>query len=57
MPDREQFERNADWLWARVRAIPVETEQEVAAIEARFADPQPRILPVAVTVLVPAGPV
>lgn len=52
-PEREQFERNADWLQARVRAIPEEIEREVEAIRARFADPQPRMFPVAVTFLVP----
>ncbi len=36
-----------------LRAIPEEIEQETAAIRARFADPQPRMFPVAVTYLVP----
>ncbi|HEX5086034.1 MAG TPA: DISARM system SNF2-like helicase DrmD, partial [Blastocatellia bacterium] len=49
----EQFERNMDALRARVRAIPGEIERERAAIRARFADPQPRMFPVAVTYLVP----
>ncbi len=51
--EREQFERNCDALRARVRAIPDEIEREQAAIQARFADPQPRMFPVAVTFLVP----
>jgi ERCC4-related helicase len=51
--EREQFERNYDALRARVRAIPGEIEREQAAIRARFADPQPRMFPVAVTYLVP----
>ena len=51
--EREQFERNVDALRARVRAIPGEIEKEVEAIKARFADPQPRMFPVAVTYLVP----
>jgi SNF2 family DNA or RNA helicase len=51
--EREQFERNYDALRARVRAIPAEIEREQAAIRARFADPQPRMFPVAVTYLVP----
>ncbi len=51
--EREQFERNLDALRARVRAIPGEIEREQAAIRARFADPQPRMFPVAVTYLVP----
>jgi hypothetical protein len=52
-PEREQFERNVDWLRARVRAIPEEIELEVEAVRARFADPQPRMFPVAVSFLVP----
>ena len=52
-PERDQFERNVDWLRARVRAIPEEIEREVEAIQGRFADPQPRMFPVAVTFLVP----
>ena len=52
-PEREQFERNTEWLRARVRAIPEEIEREVEAVGARFADPQPRVFPVAVTFLVP----
>jgi hypothetical protein len=51
--EREQFERNIDALCARVQAIPEEMERESAAIQARFADPQPRMFPVAVTYLVP----
>ena len=51
--EREQFERNYDALRARVRAIPGEIEREQAAIRARFADPQPRMFPVAITFLVP----
>jgi hypothetical protein len=52
-PEREQFERNRDALKARVRAIPEEIERETAAIQARYASPQPRLFPVAVTYLVP----
>jgi len=52
-PEREQFERNVDSLRARVRAIPEEILKETAAIRARFADPQPRMFPVAVTFFVP----
>ena len=51
--EREQFERNLDALRLRVRAIPDEIEREQTAIRARFADPQPRMFPVAVTYLVP----
>jgi tRNA U34 5-carboxymethylaminomethyl modifying GTPase MnmE/TrmE len=52
-PEREQFERNVDALRARVDQIPDEIERETAAIRGRFADPQPRLFPVAVTYLVP----
>jgi superfamily II DNA or RNA helicase len=53
-PEREQFERNRDFLRARANAIPDEIARETAAIRARYADPQPRMFPVAVTFLVPA---
>lgn len=52
-PEREQFERNIDALRARVEQIPDEIKKETAAVRARFADPQPRLFPVAVTYLVP----
>jgi len=52
-PEREQLERNMNVLRAGVREIPDEIERETAAIKARFADPQPRMFPVAVTFLVP----
>ena len=38
---------------ARLGEIPGEIEKETEAIRARFADPQPRMFPVAVTFLVP----
>jgi hypothetical protein len=52
-PEREQFDRNKDFLRNRVKQIPAEIETETAAIRARFADPQARMFPVAVTFLVP----
>src|SRR5262249_53811457 len=52
-PEREQFERNVDSLRARGKQIPEEIEKETAAVRARFADPQARLFPVAVTYLVP----
>ena len=52
-PEKEQFERNREFLRARSKAIPEEIERETTAIKARFADPQPRMFPVAVTFLVP----
>ena len=50
---REQFERNKMALQSRSKEIPAEIERETAAIMARYADPQPRMFPVAVTFLVP----
>ena len=52
-PEMERFERNKEAMRARVREIPGEIERETAAIRARFADPQARMFPVAVTFLVP----
>ena len=52
--EREQFERNVDALRRRLTEIPKEIEKETQAIRKRFADPQPRMFPVAVTFLVPA---
>ena len=51
--ERQQFERNMNALRVRVREIPDEIKRETAAVAARFADPQPRMFPVAVTFLVP----
>lgn len=51
--EQDQFDRNKDYLRARSKAIPAEIERETAAIKARYADPQPRMFPVAVTFLVP----
>ncbi len=52
-PEREQFERNKDAMRARAREIPDEIKRETAAIRSRFANPQARMFPVAVTFLVP----
>jgi cobalamin biosynthesis Mg chelatase CobN len=52
-PEREQRERNRASLHARLESIPGEIEQEARAIRARYADPAPRLFPVAVTYLVP----
>lgn len=51
--ERDQFERNKDFLRARSKAIPAEIVNEMAAINSRYAHPQPRMFPVAVTFLVP----
>lgn len=53
-PERDQFERNKDFLRDRVKQIPGEIQLETEAIRARFADPQARMFPVAVTFLVPS---
>ena len=51
--EKDQFERNKDFLRQRSKAIPAEIERETAAIKSRYAEPQPRMFPVAVTFLVP----
>lgn len=52
-PEQERFERNKDAMRARANEIPEEIERETEAIRARFANPQARMFPVAVTFLVP----
>ncbi|MGO9581636.1 MAG: helicase-related protein, partial [Acidimicrobiales bacterium] len=51
--EQEQFERNVDALRRRLTEIPGEINKETEGIRARFADPQPRMFPVAVTFLLP----
>ena len=51
--EREQLERDRDFLRARAEEIPAEIEREVASLRRRFADPEPRVFPVAVELLVP----
>ena len=51
--ERDQFERNRDALARRVDEIPAEIEREQAALARRFAQAEPRLLPVAVEYLVP----
>ena len=51
--EKEQFERNMSALTERVEQIDSEIEKERAHIRKRFADPQSRLFPVAVTYLVP----
>jgi len=53
MTERAQFERDVSALAERAERIDGEIAQERAAIGRRFADPQPRLFPVAVTYLVP----
>ena len=54
-PELERFERNKDAMRARVKEIPGEIQRETEAILERFANPQARMFPVAVTFLVPAS--
>jgi superfamily II DNA/RNA helicase len=51
--ERQQLERNMNALRERVHQIPEEIKRETASVRARFANPQPRMFPVAVTFLVP----
>lgn len=48
-----QFEENMRFLERRLEEIPDEITRETEAIRQRFADPTPRLFPVAVTYLVP----
>ena len=47
------FERDIAALEARAKQIDLEIAEETARIERRFANPQPRLFPVAVIYLVP----
>ena len=51
--EQQQWRVNADALRLRLAQIPGELEKELAAIQTRFANPTPRMFPVAVTFLVP----
>jgi ERCC4-related helicase len=51
--ERDQLQRDVSALRARLDKIPEEITNEQAAIYERYADPQPRMFPVAVTFLVP----
>ncbi len=53
--EREQEQRNRDFLAGRLAELPGELARETEAIRRRYADPQPRLFPVAVTFLVPEG--
>ena len=53
--EREQYSRNQNALRARLQKIPKEIEQETEAIRRRYADPEPRLFPVAITFLVPSS--
>ncbi len=51
--EREQAKRDKSALERRLAEIPGEIRRETEAISLRYADPQPRVFPVAVTYLVP----
>jgi len=51
--ERDQLRRDKQALEMRLKQVPGEIKAEQAAIYARYADPQPRMFPVAVTFLVP----
>ena len=53
--EREQARRNRDFLEDRLRQVPLDRQRETEAIRQRYADPEPRLFPVAVTFLVPEG--
>ncbi len=53
--ERDQSDRNHEFLLARMRELPAELARETEVIRRRYADPQPRLFPVAVTFLVPEG--
>jgi hypothetical protein len=52
--ERDQLERDREWLRLRVQQIPDEIERETDALQRRFRDPEPRLFPVAVEYRVPA---
>ncbi len=51
--ERDQYHRNEQALRLRLKQIPEELEKEIESVNKRYADPQPRLFPVAVTFLVP----
>jgi len=51
--EQDQFRRNVDSLRARTERIPQDIDHETAAVRRRYANPAPRLFPVAVTCLVP----
>jgi hypothetical protein len=51
--ERRQLERDLEALRSRLERIPEDIERETAAIRRHYADPQPRLFPAAITLLVP----
>ena len=53
--ERDQLRKDKDALVQRLDSIPAMREQETAALQRRYADPQARWFPAAITFLVPAS--
>ena len=53
--EKEQVDRNREALRRRLATIPADLKREQEAIRVRYADPTPRLFPLAVTILVPEG--
>ncbi|MCT7964237.1 DISARM system SNF2-like helicase DrmD [Laspinema sp. D1] len=51
--ERHQFDRDIQSLQGRLAEIPQEIERETAAVRQRFAQPSPRLFPLAITYFVP----
>jgi superfamily II DNA/RNA helicase len=51
--ERDQFERDQQALEIRLEEIPAELERELALINARYADPRPELIPLALVYLIP----
>jgi hypothetical protein len=51
--ERDQLVRNEAALRRRLEQIPAEIEEEMRLIRTRYADPHPRLFPVAVAFLIP----
>ena len=53
--ERDQLRKDNEALRRRLESIPEMREQETAALRRRYADPQARWFPAAITFLVPAS--
>jgi hypothetical protein len=53
LDERQQYDEDRAYLSRRLAEIPGEIERETVAIRKRFAHPEPRLFPVAITYLVP----
>ena len=51
----EQLRRDVDALRRRLERIPDDIERETAAIRRHYAEPEPRLFPATITLLVPEG--